>query len=64
MALTDGKDKFIKGLTDDLLKSMNNPSEEVKKGMEDWCTTMYTRIAELVTEATIVQQGEGTYKIQ
>jgi hypothetical protein len=50
----NSRTQFIEGLTADLLKSVPNPSAEVRDGMRDYATSMYERIVALVKESNLI----------
>jgi hypothetical protein len=51
------KIQFIEGLTNDLLKSVPNPSAEVRDGMRDYATSLYERISKLVKESNLIDSN-------
>jgi hypothetical protein len=50
----NSRTQFIEGLAADLLKSVPNPSAEVRDGMRDYATSMYERIVALVKESSLI----------
>jgi hypothetical protein len=53
----NSRTRFIEGLTADLLKSVPNPSAEVRDGMRDYATSMYERIVALVKASNLIDSN-------
>jgi hypothetical protein len=54
------RNRFIEGLTSDLLKNIPDPSAEVRDGMREYATSLYERITALVKESTIFNASDNS----